>query len=501
MTAKQIEKVIDLIEPSGPLTSSQPTVKWIYRSDLVANTLEVVFVNLKTFEKIRFSGIDGKENQFTAPECLPRGNYEVYLRGCEAIELLSNKRRVGIVESDEVSKKEDLYSTRVREYCKPECVGPEGSVSLSTLKFEWLCDLRRDIESFVVQLRVADSGKLIKSWGGIPNDRLSFEMTKEELQSINLGHYYWVVKAVYLEKDLISEPMYFVLIQDFSKIESEVAEDHFISGSEREPCIEFSNSVVMLEGDNPLPAQQVEKPKTIEVSDAGIKFKKVISGKQRNIGRSLTSIFKRGAKSEVFWALKGITFSVKEGEVLGVIGKNGAGKTTLLKLLTGVLIPDEGTIQIDGRISALLALGSGFMPDLSGRDNIYLSGSYMGLSKKQLTEIYGRIVEFAELGDFIDTQVRYYSSGMKARLGFSVAVHVDPEILIIDEVLGAGDKDFRKKAEKKMREFMEKAKAIVIASHSSKLITDLCTRCVWLEKGSMMAFGLSSEVVKEYLES
>jgi ABC-type polysaccharide/polyol phosphate transport system ATPase subunit len=250
-----------------------------------------------------------------------------------------------------------------------------------------------------------------------------------------------------------------------------------------------------------LPLQPEERPVVMTVSNVGIKFKKTTSGKQKKIGRSLTSIFKLGTKVEDFWALKSISFSVEEGEVLGVVGKNGAGKSTLLRILTGVLSPDEGTIQIDGKVSALLALGAGFMADLSGRENIYLNGIYMGLSKKELTEIYDQIVDFAELADFIDTQIRYYSSGMKARLGFSVAVHVDPEILIIDEVLGAGDKDFRKKAENKMREFMQKAKAIVIASHSTKLITDLCTKCVWLESGSLKAFGPTSEVVKEYLAS
>lgn len=240
----------------------------------------------------------------------------------------------------------------------------------------------------------------------------------------------------------------------------------------------------------------------IEAMEVAVQFiRRRGSLQSRGVGRSLTSILRGKIYVEEFWALRGISFSLEEGDVLGIIGKNGAGKTTLLKLVSGVLCPDRGCIHIDGTVCSLLSLGAGFLPDLSGRDNIYLNGMYLGLSKKRIDELYDQIVSFAELENFIHSQLRYYSSGMKARLGFSVAVHVEPDILVIDEVLAAGDKDFRKKAEKKMDEFMQKAKAIVIASHSTKLITDLCNKCLWLENGFAKSFGRAVDVVQQYLDS
>jgi ABC-type polysaccharide/polyol phosphate transport system ATPase subunit len=149
----------------------------------------------------------------------------------------------------------------------------------------------------------------------------------------------------------------------------------------------------------------------------------------------------------------------------------------------------------------LLSLGVGFLPDLTGKDNIYLNGMYLGMSKKDIESIYDEIVAFADLGDFIHSQVRYYSSGMRARLGFSIAVHVEPDILVIDEVLSAGDVRFRKKARRKMKQFMRKASAIIIASHSMPLITDLCKRCLWLEHGKIRGLGNSDNIVQKYLNS
>jgi len=500
MTQKQIEELIHIVEPTEPFVSPQPTVRWTYEGDLHPVTVDVVFVDLKTFEHIWFLGIDAKKREFTPREPLPSGNYEIRLRSGRPIQFVARKRRVGIVAADYIAEKKRRYSETCQNHLRPRTLGPSGSVHLRELAFFWEC-LGGDIQSFIVQLFQDDSGKLIRSWKGIPPSQFSLEVGPEELQDLSSGHYYWLVRAVYFERDLLSEPLYFELREYDGEVGRKESQGHLAGEFEQESCSEVPGKT----SDSPLisalPVQQEESSEIIRVSDVGIKFKKTTSGTQKKIGRSLTSIFKMGTKVENFWALKAISFSVQEGEVLGVVGKNGAGKSTLLRMLTGVLSPDEGTIQIDGKVSALLALGAGFMSDLSGRENIYLNGIYMGLSKKDLAEIYDQIVDFAELGDFIDTQVRYYSSGMKARLGFSVAVHVDPEILIIDEVLGAGDKDFRKKAEKKMREFLEKAKAIVIASHSMKLITDLCTKCIWLENGAMKAFGLASEVVKEYLES
>lgn len=247
--------------------------------------------------------------------------------------------------------------------------------------------------------------------------------------------------------------------------------------------------------------QEAHDSPVIIAENVGIRFRKQKAGTPKPIGRSLASIFKPNKKVEQFWALDGISFAVNNGEVLGVVGNNGAGKTTLLRVIIGVLYPDQGRVEVKGRVSSLLSLGVGFMPELSGRDNIYLNGMYLGLERKKVDEIYDQIVSFAELGDFINTQVRYYSSGMRARLGFSIAVHVEPDILVIDEVLGAGDKNFRQKANLKMREFMEKAKALVIASHNTQLISELCHRCLWLEQGKMKALGPAGEVVEAYMAS
>jgi ABC-type polysaccharide/polyol phosphate transport system ATPase subunit len=238
----------------------------------------------------------------------------------------------------------------------------------------------------------------------------------------------------------------------------------------------------------------------INVEGVSVAFRKGKKRAQSPIRRSITSVFRR-TPYEQFWALRHVNFTVHEGEVLGVIGKNGAGKTTLLRLLVGVLYPDRGRVSVQGRISSLLSLGVGFSLHLTGRDNIYLNGIYLGLTRRRIDKIFDDIVAFAELEDFIDHQVRYYSSGMRARLGFSIAVSVEPDILIIDEVLGAGDKDFRKKAEAKMKDFMARAKAIVISSHSMNLIANICDSALWLQKGEVKMHGPAAKVVREYTQS
>jgi ABC-type polysaccharide/polyol phosphate transport system ATPase subunit len=238
----------------------------------------------------------------------------------------------------------------------------------------------------------------------------------------------------------------------------------------------------------------------IDVKAVSVAFRKGKGPGHSLIRRSVTSLFRR-ARYEEFWALRNISFTVREGEVLGVIGKNGAGKTTLLRLLVGVLYPDSGRVSVRGRISSLLSLGVGFNSNLTGRDNIYLNGVYLGLTKSQIDKKFNDIVAFSELKDFIDHQIRYYSSGMRARLGFSIAVNVEPDILIIDEVLAAGDKDFRKKAQAKMKDFMTRAKAIVISSHSMKMIANMCDSALWLQKGELRMNGPAAEVVDEYTGS
>lgn len=239
----------------------------------------------------------------------------------------------------------------------------------------------------------------------------------------------------------------------------------------------------------------------IKLDGVGIEFAKSGKTPSRLIHSSIFSIFKTNKRTEKFWALKGITFTAQKGDIIGVIGKNGAGKSTLLKVISGVLNQDCGLIEIQGKVCSLLSFGAGFMPNLSGRDNLYLNGMYLGFNRRQMDTVYDKIVSFAELEEFINTPLRYYSNGMKARLGFSIAVHNEPDILVVDEVLAAGDKDFKIKAQKKMQEFMSKAKAIVIASHSTKMINDLCNKCLWLERGRIKAFDSAAEVVKAYLDS
>ncbi|MGH8544534.1 MAG: ABC transporter ATP-binding protein, partial [Gammaproteobacteria bacterium] len=185
-----------------------------------------------------------------------------------------------------------------------------------------------------------------------------------------------------------------------------------------------------------------------------------------------------GLRLDEFWALKDISFEVKQGDCLGLLGLNGAGKSTLLKLLNGLFLPDKGTITVRGRVGALLELGSGFHPMLTGRENVYVSGAVLGLSKREIDKKFDEIVDFAELWDFIDTPVKRYSSGMYVRLGFAVAVHTEPDILLIDEALAVGDILFQARCYSKLREFKEKGTTIIFVTHSLDLITSHCSRAV-----------------------
>jgi len=199
-----------------------------------------------------------------------------------------------------------------------------------------------------------------------------------------------------------------------------------------------------------------------------------------------------------FWALRNVSFRVERGETVGVIGRNGSGKSTLLRVIAGIYPPDEGTVSVSGKVSTLFGLGTGFNAELSGRDNIYLNGVMMGLTKHQIDGIIGRIVEFAELGDFIDMPVRTYSSGMRSRLGFAIAMNVDKDIVLIDEVMGAGDAAFREKAEVEMDRIMGE-KTVILVSHAMPTIERFSTRVLWLNRGVMAAMGDPKEVVEQYL--
>lgn len=235
----------------------------------------------------------------------------------------------------------------------------------------------------------------------------------------------------------------------------------------------------------------------IEVHDLGISFKRYTQQRHTLKESIFYGLTGKNAAS-VFWALRNVTFTLQDGEVLGVIGRNGQGKSTLFKALANIYIPDEGEILVNGRVSTLLTLGSGFEPQLSGRDNIYLNGSFLGLSKVHIDGIVDEIIDFAEIRDFIDTPVKNYSSGMAARLAFAIAININPDILLLDEVLGVGDEKFQRKCIAKMHELMGRARAILLVAHNTNLIVETCTKALWLDKGHVQAFGDPKEVTQEY---
>ena len=206
----------------------------------------------------------------------------------------------------------------------------------------------------------------------------------------------------------------------------------------------------------------------------------------------------RRARYEEFWALQDVNLTVAKGATVGVIGSNGSGKTTLLKCLTGIYTPERGSVSIDGNLAALLELGAGFHPELSGTENIYLNGSIMGMSRKEIDDKFDSIVNFAGLEQFIDTPVKNFSSGMTVRLGFSIATHVEPEVLLIDEILSVGDQAFQRKSTEKIEQFRRDGRTILVVSHSLGLVQQLCDTVVWLEKGHVKMTGPATEVIAEY---
>lgn len=207
---------------------------------------------------------------------------------------------------------------------------------------------------------------------------------------------------------------------------------------------------------------------------------------------------RRRPRFEEFWALRDVSLDIATGETAGLIGPNGSGKTTLLKLVAGIIRPTEGRIETRGRIASLLELGAGFHPDLTGRENVYLNASILGLSRKETDRYFDDIVAFAELEPFIDTQVRHYSSGMYIRLGFAVAVHVDPEILIVDEVLAVGDEAFQRKCLDRIRRFQSEGRSIVFVTHAVDIVRQICNRAFFLSKGRLEAQGAPGDVIREF---
>jgi len=204
---------------------------------------------------------------------------------------------------------------------------------------------------------------------------------------------------------------------------------------------------------------------------------------------------------EEFWALQDIDLEVPRGSFVGLIGHNGSGKSTLLKLLSGIHRQTTGTITVDGRLSALLELGAGFHPELTGRENIYLNGAILGMSRRQMTGAVSEIVEFSGIGDFVDAPVRVYSSGMYVRLGFAIAVHVNPEILLVDEVIAVGDEDFQRKCLDHMAELRRQGVTIVLVSHDLDQVRDLCDRVAWIDRSLLVEVGDPDLVCDRYLAS
>tara|TARA_B100000029_G_scaffold251543_1_gene248539 strand:+ start:1991 stop:3274 length:1284 start_codon:yes stop_codon:yes gene_type:complete len=199
------------------------------------------------------------------------------------------------------------------------------------------------------------------------------------------------------------------------------------------------------------------------------------------------------------WALNNISFDIKEGEVVGIIGPNGAGKSTLLKILSKITYPTQGTVQIKGRVSSLLEVGTGFHPELTGRENVYLNGTILGMTRKEVSNKFDEIIDFSGVETFIDTPVKRYSSGMQVRLAFAVAAHLEPEILLVDEVLAVGDAEFQKRCLGKMKDTANAGKTVIFVSHNMTSISRLCDRAILLEKGSLIKDGQSSEVISHYL--
>ena len=220
----------------------------------------------------------------------------------------------------------------------------------------------------------------------------------------------------------------------------------------------------------------------IELREAGVWYKKKVS------------LF----RTEKSWGLRNVSLQVKRGETLGVIGGNGAGKSTLLKLLSGILDPDEGKVLRKVRNTSLLTLGLGFLPNLSGRDNAVLSGILLGKTKDEMRNLLDDIIDFSEIGDAINDPVRTYSSGMRARLSFATALKADSDMILVDELLGVGDRQFRKKSTQAMKEQISSEKTVVIVSHNEELIKEVCDRLIWIDAGTIKAQGSVEEVRKQY---
>lgn len=241
----------------------------------------------------------------------------------------------------------------------------------------------------------------------------------------------------------------------------------------------------------------MKKDVAVSVKDVGMRFN-LNQERVDNLKEYVIKFLKRDLKYSEFWALKDINFEIKKGQRLGVLGLNGSGKSTLLKVVSGVLKPSAGSITTRGVIAPLLELGAGFSPEYTGRENIYLYGSVLGYTKEFLDEKFDEIVDFSELGEFIEVPIKNYSSGMKSRLSFSIATIVEPDILILDEVLSVGDKKFRTKSEKKIMSMFDNGVTVLFVSHSLEQVKRLCDRAIILDSGRLVASGPVDKVARIY---
>jgi lipopolysaccharide transport system ATP-binding protein len=231
-----------------------------------------------------------------------------------------------------------------------------------------------------------------------------------------------------------------------------------------------------------------------------VALRDVITEKFKGMFRNGKSAAANGASVEDFWAVKDVSFEVQQGEVVGVIGRNGAGKSTLLKLLSRITEPTQGRIRLRGRVASLLEVGTGFHPELTGRENIFLNGAILGMSRVEIQRKFDEIVAFSEVERFLDTPVKRYSSGMYVRLAFAVAAHLEPEILVVDEVLAVGDAAFQKKCLGKMQDVSKGGRTVLFVSHNMEMITRLTSRCIYLVRGELQTEGETAQVIKAYSE-
>ena len=238
----------------------------------------------------------------------------------------------------------------------------------------------------------------------------------------------------------------------------------------------------------------------LEIKNVSVVFKKT-SEKMTSLKEYFINSLRKKIKKEKFVALEDINITIKKGEIIGLLGLNGAGKSTLLKVISGIIKPTTGEVKLNGKMAPLIELGAGFDPELTGRENIFLNWSLLGFSKKELKDKIEDIIEFSELREFIDVPLKNYSSGMYARLGFSIATIYDPEILIIDEVLSVGDFHFQEKSLNKIMEMIEKGTTVLFVSHDIEQVKKLCEKVIWLEKGKIRVIGESKKICEEYSKS